>query len=267
MKWRSAPPFFFPKRRAESTDKLSIFAAAQSRRDQIMLKVETIEGDQLRADACLCASIHQLSSPSYVDPTAILQREITECTKAFLARDAQDELVCFYLTAWHSLSVQGQDVSAVHLGLSATRQDTKHSGYIGALYSRCIQDVLRLQRASGVRRILWSTTASPTVYLAVIHFLADAEPRRDGSFSNFGDRVARSLRLRLGAMAPDAGEHPFVVKGIAAGTQYSPQERQRIDRVRRLKRFTLFDQLGVDETRQDRLIFIARAPDDFRSRT
>lgn len=231
------------------------------------ISISTVLGHQLRASQLLRNEMHDLARPSYEDPNSILRREFADCTLAYLGRGTDDRLVCFYMTTWESISIDGATVPTVHLGLSATRQDTKNSGSVAALYSRCVHDALVQQRVSGVRSILWSTTASPTVFLAVTHFLAKAEPHLDGSFSEGGARIAAALRGRLGAAPAGAGEHPFVLKGIAEGTRYSEQERRRIDAVRRRKCFTLFDRLGVDESRFDRLLFTACIPDDFRGRT
>lgn len=228
--------------------------------------ISTVSGDELRASQQLRTEMHDLARPSYEDPSAILQREFADCTLTYLGRGSDGRLVCFYMTTWESIHIDGAAVPTVHLGLSATRQDTKNSGLVAALYSRCVQEALEQQRASGRRFILWSTTASPTVFLAVTHFLAETEPRLDGSFSESGERIARALRARLGAAPAYAGEHPFVLKKIAAGTRYSEAELRRIDIVRRRKNFILFERLGVDESCHDRLIFAARIPNAFRGR-
>src|SRR4051812_43271202 len=127
------------------------------------LSVLTLDGERVRADQTLRAEMHQLAQPSYEDPSAIIDREIAECTKLYYARDAADDLVCFYITSWEAIDVDGQHVPSVHLGLSCTRQDTKNSGYVTSLYARCLQDAIEQQQASGERFLLWSTTASPTV--------------------------------------------------------------------------------------------------------
>ncbi len=231
-----------------------------------MLSIETLSGEELRADSALQSAINRLASPSYVNPTAILKREFIECTKAYLARDAANELICFYLTAWHKLPVNSMELPAVHLGLSATRQDTKSRGHITTLYSKCVEDAQAWQKTHGEKLVLWSTTASPTVYLAVSGYLADAEPRPDGSYTERGATVAAALHRRLGRVPPGEDDHPFVVKGVAIGTRYSSEELGRIERITRLKQFVLFHHLGVDESQHDRLLFIARIPDDFRGR-
>ncbi|MDP3293842.1 MAG: hypothetical protein Q8M37_03750 [Nevskia sp.] len=50
------------------------------------------------------------------------------------------------------------------------------------------------------------------------------------------------------------------MRGIATATRYSAAECQRIARVVERKQFGLFAQLGIEEAREDRLIFIARTP-------
>jgi hypothetical protein len=104
------------------------------------------------------------------------------------------------------------------------------------------------------------------VFLIVSRSMADTEPRRDGAYSAWGARVARALREKLHLPPAAPGEHPFVLRGIAEDTRYSDIERRRIDRVRRFKRFTLFERLGIDEAAHDRLLGFAHAPDRLRSR-
>jgi hypothetical protein len=227
-----------------------------------MVSINKVSGDELRADPKLQNEIYVLARPSYEDPTAILEREFDECTTVYLGRE-NERLVCFYLTTWDALSINGTNHPAVHLGLSATRQDTKNSGLIGKLYARCISDALEWERRAKRRLLLWSTTASPTVFLAVSHFLADAEPHLDGGYSEFGASAADAIRKRLCCSGKAQNEHPFVLKGVATGTNYSEDERRRIAIVSRRKKFNLFERLGVDEQNRDRLIFLARTPANF----
>lgn len=225
------------------------------------LAIEVISGDELRRNAWLRTELALIAAPSYDDATAILAREVADCTHLYIGRDPAGLLAGFFMTSRDYLTTD-HGLPLVHVGWSATRHDLKNSGATMALFERCILDTQAWEKQLGRRALLWSTTASPTIYLGVSRFLADVEPRRDGTYSADGARFAALLRAKLGAAAPADGEHPFAVRGIATGTRYSLSERERIARVSDRKQFSLFDDLGIDESRQDRLIFIARTPPD-----
>lgn len=53
-----------------------------------------------------------------------------------------------------------------------------------------------------------------------------------------------------------------MLHGIADGTRYSASERRRIAKVCARKQFSLFARLGIEETRGDRLLIVARTPPD-----
>lgn len=226
------------------------------------LAIEVIAGDDLRRNAWLRIELALLAAPSYDDASAILAREVAACTHLYIGRDGQGQLAGFFMTSRGDLSADHGlpwDLALVHVGWSACREDLKNSGATMALFERCMVDIQIWEQALGRRALLWSTTASPTIYLGVSRYLANVEPRCDGSYSSEGARCAHWLRERLGAPAAE-GEHPFALRGIAAATRYSAAECLRIARVVERKRFGLFIRLGIDEAREDRLIFIARTP-------
>lgn len=225
------------------------------------LDIELIPGEELRRNVWLQTELALIAAPSYDDASAILAREVADCTHLYIGRDPDGQLAGFFMVSRDSLGAE-PGLPLVHVGWSASRHDLKNSGATMALFERCILDVQAWERQLGRRALLWSTTASPTIYLGVSRFLAHVEPNRDGGYSAEGARLARLLRERLGAQPPAADEHPFAVRGIATATRYSPAERQRIARICARKGFSLFDQLDIDESREDRLIFIARTPAD-----
>jgi len=224
------------------------------------LRIVRTSGGALRSQPALCRELVDVARPSYQDPTAILSREIWDCSRAYLGMDSRGAVSCFYLTGWRPLHVGQKVMPAVHLGLSVTRQVTKNTGQIAALYHACLDDTQRWEAQHGRSLLLWSTTASPTVFLVYSQFLRDTEPRIDGTFTERGARIARAIRAELGVDPCEGATHPFVVPNIATDTLYSHAERRRVERIMRKKRFTLFRELGVDEARRDRLILHASTP-------
>ncbi len=235
--------------------------ATPARRRTPRLSVELVSGERLRRNSWLQTELALIAAPSYDDASAILAREVAACTHLYIGRDSAGLLAGFFMTG-RELMPAALGPPLVHVGWSATRHDLKNSGATMALFERCIRDVQRWERRIGRRALLWSTTASPTIYLGVSRFLAEVEPTVDGHYSSEGAHHARRLRERLGAPPAADGVHPFVVHGVARATRYSLAERQRIARICDRKGFSLFTRLGIDEQREDRLIFIARTPDD-----
>lgn len=236
-------------------------ASAPVRRRKPRLSVELVSGERLRRNSWLQTELALIAAPSYDDASAILAREVAACTHLYIGRDSAGLLAGFFMTG-RELMPAALGPPLVHVGWSATRHDLKNSGATMALFERCIRDVQRWERRIGRRALLWSTTASPTIYLGVSRYLAEVEPAADGHYSREGAHYARRLRERLGASPPAEGSHPFVLHGVARATRYSPAERQRIARICDRKGFSLFTRLDIDEQREDRLIFIARTPDD-----
>ena len=88
------------------------------------------------------------------------------------------------------------------------------------------------------------------------------EPGLDGTYSTSSIRYADALRSRLGALN-NSDDHPFVLKGIAQRTRYSDYEKSSITQFCLSKKFNLFDTLGIDESRGDRLLMIGRFKNQF----
>ncbi|MDP3293841.1 MAG: hypothetical protein Q8M37_03745 [Nevskia sp.] len=157
------------------------------------LAIERISGDELRSNPWLRTELALLAAPSYDDATAILAREVADCTHLYIGRDGQGLLAGFFMTSRDYLTAD-HGLPIVHVGWSACRDDLKNSGATMALFERCIVDILAWEQQLGRRALLWSTTASPTIYLGVSRFLAEVEPRCDGGYSRDGARYAPWLR-------------------------------------------------------------------------
>jgi hypothetical protein len=227
-----------------------------------MLDITITRSDLIKTDEALRQELLELTAPSYEDPSAVVEREWKTSNSIYLARDGGGNIVCFFMVAWETLEVEGSGcIPTLHLGLSAAGEEAKMTGLTAALYTRCLRDAIPWEKEHGQRLIAWGTTATPIVYLATRIFSAEIEPRLDGSYSARGAEVANALRRKLGAPISRT-DHPFVLKNIATNTRYSPQETERIERVSKAKNFSLFRDLGIDESAGDRLLFLAPTPDN-----
>ena len=127
------------------------------------------------------------------------------------------------------------------------------------LYNYFVADAQRSERQHRKKLVVWGTTATPIVYFAARKLFVNTQPSEDGTYTDASARVALAVRRRLG-VGLEARAHPFVFPCLAAGVRFSEEERRRIAAVCEAKRFLLFDQLGIDEARGDRLLFVGEIP-------
>jgi hypothetical protein len=200
-----------------------------------------------------------IAAPSYVDPLPLLDRDIRYCDTLYLGYE-DGILRGFYLVKWEELNCPGGPRPGVFLGLSAVAQESKGGGLIRTVYGEWLMELLAVQEHAEQEVVCWSTTASPTVYLAAYKHLRDTEPDPEGRYTAAGHSLVQWLkqwRSDWGWRRCASSEHPFLLRG-ASSVRYSQQEKRRIVRVSRS--FSLFDRLGVQEEHGDRVIFIAKSP-------
>lgn len=218
-----------------------------------MIQVEVILGDRLRADFALQREMAQLAAPSYRDASSIMVRESAKCDRAYLGRDRNHQLVCFLLTKRSFIQALGERLPTIFMGLSVASDAHKGFGSIAYMWRQSLEDTRAWQRQLGQQVIVWATTATPSIYFAFM-MLDHFEPKLDGSFSDRGRCIAQALGSHLSGRGIDESAHPFVLKALATGTEYSEVERERIARISAQRGFGLFEQLGIDEAQWDRLI-------------
>jgi hypothetical protein len=222
--------------------------------------VQTIARDAFRYDAGLKEEIFNLLRPSYEDPTSLLERELEHCDTLYVARGIDGRLMAFFLVAWEPLTVNGETLQSVYLGLSATSQETKGSGIVRNLYERFRCDASSWERENRRQLVLWGTTATPSAYAGANLLFDQLAPRADGSYSPWAAGVANIIRRRFSLADKEADSNPFVLRAVAHKTRYSKAEVDRIKTIVERTNFTLFRQLEIDEPRGDRLLLICRCP-------
>lgn len=208
----------------------------------------------------LYQKLWELASPSYEDPTAVLNRDIQQCDTLYLAKDQNSELLSFFMVGWGKISVNNIDLTAIFLGLGATSSSTKNTGIIRNLFEALISDARQWEIKNKQKLILWHTTISPFIFHAFNLMFSDNEPRNDGSYSAAGKEIALAIRKGKG-WPVDLQSHPFILKNVAKNTFYSKSENERIKKICLEKNFTLFKDLGISERNGDRLLRISYTPD------
>lgn len=216
-----------------------------------------VTSEPFENESGLINELHETLQSSYIDPTILIEREIQRCDTLYHLRDNHGAIVAFFMVGWHTLDIGDTSQSAVYLGLSATRQDMKGTGRVRHVYQQFMRDAIAWEQRTGEKLILWFTTATPSVYHAARQLFEGLEPRANRTYSAQNRHVADALRNHLGV---DKGDHPFVLYGMAPQTRYSKQELDRINWISRTHNFTLFDALGIDERKGDRLLCTCKLP-------
>lgn len=215
--------------------------------------ITVIESVQLHSNEKLAEHLEEIVRPYYEDCALLMKRELNHNNVCYAFTDAEGEIISFALFAYEQLTVAGVLVPALYVGLAASREDVRNQGLAFKLWAQARQDILESQDRNQMDVVGWATTATPEAYLGPAK-LSILDPKPDGSYSRRNLDYAEAIRHKLGV--DKSPEHPFVLKGIAAGTRYSEQERNRIRRICTIKKFTLFDVLNIDESQGDRLLMV-----------
>ena len=220
-----------------------------------VLKISSLSGDNFRLNPELHNDIIRLAEPSYENAEQILSAVVPTYDTIYVARDDNDELLAFFMCGFENIAINDEITPTIHLGWTCAARQSKGSGAAQALYKQFVADSQTIERSTGNRFLLWSTTLTPVGVHLYHKYFADVFPDIDGNYSPETARIAEALRRRLNAPKTDA--HPFVLKGTAAA-RFSEQERMRIKEITANKSFTLFDKLGINERDGDRLLVICK---------
>jgi hypothetical protein len=223
------------------------------------LYIKKISRSLLISNSELCKLIFDLVSPSYVNVNAIIKRELSYCDQVYLGYDGSSNLITFFMVGRDDIKINDQATPTYYLGLSATSSSTKNSGLVRLLYQAFINDIQQLEEEIGQRVILWHTTATPSAFHAVNLLFVENEPSEDGSYSNKSEIIALAIRHKKGWGTTNL-RHPFILHGVAHNTLYSTQEAERLRNICLKKKFTLFNELGINERQGDRLLRISYVP-------
>ena len=224
-----------------------------------MRRLDALRDGIFRDDARLKASIAEVAAASFVDNIGLLERDFERRDCLYLLRDERGEVMSFFMVTWGTLEIEGRQLPTLNAGLTAARPDQKGKGTSIKLYRRAVLEAQEREHVQQCKLIVWGTLASPIVYRLAGKVFANLQPSLDGTYSDDAAQVARAVRRKLG-IAHTNGSHPFAFPGLVAGVCFTEAERRRIGNVCRAKSFTLFEQLGIDEVRGDRLLFVAAVP-------
>lgn len=200
----------------------------------------------------------EAASSSYEDPRSILYREINRADTLYVAKSGGVVSGFFLVGSEEIQSNSGNSIPTLYAGFSATREDAKDTGLIYKLYRKGFEDAIEWEKRIGRSLIIWGTTATPIVFLSLHKMLPFTEPYLNGSFTEQGAEMASLIKQHINYQEIKSNSHPFVLHGVAHNTLYSEHEANRIEKINNVRGFLLFKELGIDERKSDRLLFISK---------
>ncbi len=206
-------------------------------------------------DHVLVNEISELLAPSYINTDTLLERELAHNKIIYFTRDTQNKLSSFFMTNYDE--VNGKTVC--YMGLLAVADNHKGKDLAGPILYWHIQKTKSLEKKLGYSIWCWATTATTSVYQITKNFSKNVEPQFNGTYSN--DGLDKCMQIKNHYNLNISSSHPFVIKEIAKGTQYSAKEKEHIYEYTQKRKFELFNQLQVNESKGDRLILIIDLPD------
>jgi len=219
------------------------------------VKITVLSDDDFLSNTKLHEDIIKLAEPTYEDATVVLTSALSNFDTVYLAYNDAGNLVAFYMAGFEDLIVGDKVVPSIHLGWTCSAQESKGSGAAQLTYERFTRDGLSRQNAKGIEFLLWGTTATPIgLHLYQKHFV-EVLPNPDGSYPESSVEIAEALRKRLAA--PEASDHPFVLKRCH-NARFSQRELRRIETINQESGFSLLENLGIDERQGDRLLVTCR---------
>ncbi len=224
-----------------------------------MSRLHALDAGEFRRDERLKSSIARIVAASFIDEVGLLESDFEHRDSLYLLRDGRGDVMSFFLVSWGTLEIDGRQVPTLNAGLTAARPDQKGNGSSIRLYRRAVFEAQEREKSWRRKLIIWGTLASPIAYRIARKVFANLQPSLDGMYSEDAERVARAVRHKLG-VAQMPGTHAFAFPRLVAGVRFTEAEQRRLAGLCRAKSFSLFDRLGIDQARGDRLLFVAAVP-------
>ncbi len=211
--------------------------------------VKRFEGRVSVENPKLFEEMKNLLSPSYDDITAIMEREDSHCRIVYYIVNDKGTVIAFFMINHEELVGR----PSVYCGLSAVDQEFKNSGISTLIYLKATLDHLQLQKKYGEKYILYATTPSPSIFYSLNKLYNNVFPDHSGGYTDLEEKLAREYCIKYGITIQD---NPFVLKAVAPGTFYSDLEKERIKKLIEKHDFRLFEKLGINAEKGDRLLIM-----------
>ena len=162
--------------------------------------IERIDGPHFKQDDQLRRQLYSVLEPSYQDCSALLNRVLARCDTLYVFRGGDGGIEACFLVGDGKLSIRDQSLPTVFLGLIARTEQSKNTGVVRLLYNRFLVDAAERERISGVRLLLWATTATPSSFHALHSLFAETQPSISGGFDEWGKELVLPYERQRGGL-------------------------------------------------------------------
>jgi hypothetical protein len=204
----------------------------------------------------LIKQIYELSVPSYINSSALLERDINRCNEVYILRNDIGELLAFFMVNFEKIGT----INACFLGWSACHNDYKNAGYAKYLYNSFFLDCKEKESVLNDRILCFWTTATPIAYYWFNKNIDNCQPNLEGDITNEGkENFIKIVNANYSAIGIDE-EIPFILRGVATNTNYSKKEKARLHKIEKELNIKAFSRYPINELNGDRYLMLGYAP-------
>lgn len=204
----------------------------------------------------IISELIELTKPSYIDNSLVLEREINHCNKIYLLYDEGDKIVAFFMVNFEIIG----NYNTYYLGLSGCSHVHKGKGYAKYLYNSFFLHCKKKEIELSSKILCWWTTATPIVFHWFNHNIENCEPNLDGDITEFGQEIFETIVKNKYNNVELNKSSPFILNRVAEKTNYSTIEAQRITKIKEQLNIKAFSLYPIDENKGDRYLMIGFAP-------
>jgi hypothetical protein len=221
------------------------------------VSVERRSLSEVLANPQLKAQIECIAAENYSNPDVLLEQEFTRNSHIYLYRE--DEIILgFSMVGWATASAAClPDSLTVYHGLTTISLRRHGLGIGKALWSAFLKDLETWKQQNSRSVNFWFFTASAVVMNSYRRLIPSLSPSPDGSYGNQDRHIIGRIVETSGLANYRCPTHPFVFRGVARA-RYSDSESKKLKTYQSTHTKNLLDDLGVDESRGDRVIFVGR---------
>lgn len=204
-------------------------------------------------------NIFVLAQAYYVEPTSVVDSELKRNNMIYLLKDSCNNILCFFMVAWHKFKIHSEERDIVYMGLTCTSQNHQEKKFSSRLLYNFTVDAYNYQQKNNQKLLLYAKVASPIILLMLPKIYDNIQPDLDGNYNKKDKEVIESIK-KAGGLDEFSSNHPYVLKGATANTKYSTNEKVRQKEFVFNSDINTFEKLNIDESNGDRLLIICEIP-------
>ncbi|PTS99666.1 hypothetical protein DBR11_11810 [Pedobacter sp. HMWF019] len=204
-------------------------------------------------------NIFVLVQAHYVDATYVVTMSLKHNNIIYLLKDGCNNILSFFMVAWEKHKIQSVERDVVYLGFNCTSQNHQGENFSLRLNYNIAVDGYNYQQKNNNKLIVYCRTATPIILLLLPKIWDNVKPDLDGNYNKNDENIIESLKKSSG-LDKFSTDHPYVLKGVTANTQYSVREKARQNECELKNDIKTFEKLNIDESNGDRLLITCEIP-------